>query len=213
MEYSMCVIKKRHSAAYTTCYSCFFTTSAYFNVFRRVEGSMAVVFLPGESCFPFRRGRFFLGLSFLAGMLLGIVPFFCSAAFSFPWMRGCLTGAVSIVGVTLLNYLPFLLSAYAVSLSRPGLLAGVALARGWLFSFTCLRISLGFGTAGWIVRLLLLFSDLICLPLLYFFWLRLLSGGERPDAWELLFYFSVVLLTGSVDICLISPILASIISI
>lgn len=154
-----------------------------------------------------------LAFSFLFGILSGVVLFFAAGVHAFPLMRGSVAGSVSIVSLLLLNYLPFLISAYAVYISKAWLLFPVAFLRGCLFSFVSLGTSVGFGSAGWLVRLFLLFSDALSLPLLYLFWQRHISGDHQLDFWEIFVYLSLISLIGSIDHRLISPFLASIISI
>ena len=153
-----------------------------------------------------------LAFSFFAGLLMGVTLFLGVNAAQLSLMRGSGNGSVSIVLLFVTNCLPFLISAYAVYLSKAWLLFPVAFLRGCLFAFAAMGTGSCFGSAGWLFRPLFLFSDTLSLPVLYLFWLRHISGDHKFDFGEIVLYLAIVLLTGSIDYCLISPFLAPIIS-
>lgn len=83
--------------------------------------------------------------------------------------------------------------------------------KGFLFSFVSAGIFRQFGSAGWLFRYLLLFSDCITLPLLYLFWIRNLSYFKPVRGCEAIFIATFVFLVWSVDYRVISPVLACLI--
>lgn len=125
-------------------------------------------------------------------------------------MRSTPQDAVSIAGLLCLTFFPFLISAFAVSLSRSALFL-VCFGKAFLFAFAALGVSQAFGCAGWLLLRLILFSDCMLLPLLYFLWLRLLAGNSC--GWENACIWALALLIVSIDYRIISPILASLIEI
>lgn len=145
---------------------------------------------------------FFLTSGFVAGVCL------FRGLFSVSWMRSFLSDSVSIVNLILFTFLPFLITAYAVFLKMPGLIFPIAFIKGFLFSVSALHITLYFVEIGCLARYILLFSDVMSLPLLFFFWRRHISGIHTCSGVEILFYFSLVSLICSIDYCLISPLWA-----
>lgn len=159
-----------------------------------------------------RKGStFFLALSWCLGLISGIVLFLFAGTQILPWMRSTAYGAVSIVGLLCVTLLPFLFSAFAVFISEPWLLLPISYGKAVLFSLISLGILQSFGSAGWLVRLLLMFSDSVSVPLLYCFWHRHISGRRKlafSEAWNAV---SLCILIGSIDYCLVSPFLAQMI--
>lgn len=171
--------------------------------------SMSVSFHRTRS-FLFRKGSaIVLALSWSAGLFSGAFAYpVCGGLFT-SLMRGLPFSAVSIVGRFLSAALPFLFSALAVSLSQSWLLFLIGYGKSFLSSFLSLSLILGFGSAGWLFRLLSMFTGLASLPLLYLYQHRLLSHsshGELPAALSLLW------LIGSVDSVYILPFLADMIN-
>lgn len=154
----------------------------------------------------------FLAFSWLAGLVSGIFAFSAAGDTFLPLMRSCLYGSVSIISLLCVTILPFLFSTLAVYVSEPWLLLAVSFGKAFLFSLIAVGISVSFGSAGWLMRLLLMFSDFCVLPLLYWFWLRHISGQRVFNGFEIAAVLSLFVLIGSVDYCVISPFLASLIS-
>lgn len=126
-------------------------------------------------------------------------------------MRSNLFGTVSIVRLLCVTGLPFLISAFAVLISCRWLIFPVAFFKGVTVSFTAMGFLFSFGSAGWLIRFLLTFADVASLPLLYWFWITCFSGRDRYWAARGMLTAALLLLLGSIDYCLISPFLASLI--
>ncbi len=154
----------------------------------------------------------FLAFSFLFGLFSGIAAFFAYGESVLPWMRSVLYSPVSIVGILCVTVLPFLFSAFAVFISKPWLLFLISFWKAMFFSFFSLGFLVSNGSAGWLIRWLLMFSDLICLPVLYFYWQRSLLQHEKASFAEGLVFFSLLLFIGSMDYRMIAPILSGLIS-
>lgn len=169
-------------------------------------------FLLHESPDSWRKGRtVFLALSFLAGLVSGILVFFVAGESILSLMRSALYCPVSIVGLLCVTALPFLFSAIAVFLSEPWLMGPISFGKAFFFSLLSLGTMAGFGSAGWLVRWLLMFSDLMGLPLLYLYWQRHVSGMQAFSLMEAFVFASLFVLIGSIDYCLFSPLLAGLI--
>lgn len=101
--------------------------------------------------------------------------------------------------------LPFLLSAFAVSFSRPAWLLLICGMKATLFSFCCVILCLCYGQAGWLARWIFLFFDVCSLPLLFFYWLRNIGirSGKRWAEHMLLFLALVFLIL--IDYRIVTP--------
>ena len=156
---------------------------------------------------------FYLAICWCLGLLCGTILFQRADPSFFSLMRSACVGPVSIVGLLGVSLIPFLLSAFAVFISAHWLLLLICLLKAGCFAAVSLGIMEAFGTAGWLVRILLLFSDSISVILLYIFWLRHLCGRRRFCCLDMLLFFSLSTLLSSVDYCIISPFWAGLIEI
>lgn len=126
----------------------------------------------------------------------------------FSLMRRAAMSPVSIVGLAASAYLPFLLSAFAVYFGKHTFLYGICFVKALMFAMAAVGAELAFGSAGWLVRFLLQFSDILLLWLLFWFCLRHI----RRESAGLRHHFGIctaaVMAVGSIDFCIISPFLA-----
>ncbi|MDO5399856.1 MAG: hypothetical protein Q4F17_02605 [Eubacteriales bacterium] len=169
---------------------------------------MAAAFHPGNSPVQRRIDAYVLALSWLAGLICGFLVSLGAGSSLSSMMRRAAVGSVSIVSLVGSALFPFLISAFAVLLSRSALLL-VCFGKAFLFSFTAAGILRAFGGAGWLACRLVMFSDFALLPLLYFFWLRLLSGRARRLGTAAVFALAMLIVSAHYRI--ISPLWASLI--
>lgn len=159
-----------------------------------------------------RKGsKLILAFSWLLGLICGILVCLSAGNSFASWMRSTVYGAVSIVSLLFVTILPFLFSALAVYLSKPVLLLVICFCKAFLLSYVSLGVYQAFGSAGWLVRYLLSFSECMSAPLLYWCWQRYLLGKASLFGWESAYAFALAVLIGSADYCIISPFLASLI--
>ena len=125
-------------------------------------------------------------------------------------MRKAAYCPVSIVGLAASAYLPYLLSAFAVNFGNRWLLLGICFLKALMFAFAAGAVHLAFGSAGWLFRWLLLFSDSTSLWLLLWFALRHIKGQGISFRRDLVVCFGAVTAVCSIDYCVISPFLAMI---
>lgn len=146
----------------------------------------------------------FSGASLVFGTLL--------AAFadnsSFSWMRLAADSRLSIVCLFAVQLLPFLIAAYAVHISRLWLLYTVCGCKLFIFAYMGAFIFMAFGSAGWLVRWLLLFSDIILVPLLCWFCYRCILGRDDSHNRDFWLCIGIVAVTGMINLLFISPLLA-----
>lgn len=171
-----------------------------------------------SACFPAGYPRtlrkaypFFLAFFWLCGLCSGIMAFALADISFFPLMRSFSDCAVSIAGL-LWATLPFLISAAAVFLVAPWLVYPVCFAKAFLLSFLTCGIYSIFGSAGWLICMLILFGDLVTVPLLYGYWLYALSEKGLFRKTSVAFALSALLLVYSLEHRFISPFAAHLIN-
>ena len=158
-----------------------------------------------------RRAQALLAFTFLFGHFLGVCFSGSASDLFLPAMRAAVSSRVSIIGLLSCGLLPFLISAFAVYLGQPVFLFPIAFAKAFLFSFTGYRLVLAWGSAGWLITGLTMFSSVLSMPVLCWYWLRCI--GRRGLEWSVFWLVLVCLLAiGLVDRFWIMPFLVSIIS-
>lgn len=161
--------------------------------------------------FPFfwrKASTAFLAMCWLLGLLSGaVLSGMAEPAFT-SMMRAAAESRVSIVRLLTVTVLPFLCSAFAVYLSRPWLLLPIAFCKGLTVSCTAFGITAVYGSAGWLIRGLTMFSSFCTVPVLVFYWLKHISGERRFSGVSLLLSLASVCLVCGIDYCYIAPILA-----
>lgn len=159
-----------------------------------------------------KRGSRILAFSWFFGLICGVLVSSHAGESFISAMRAAENSCVSIIGLLFAILLPFLFSAFAVFLSRPWLLIPVVFGKAFIFSLLATGISLSFGEAGWLFLVLLLFSDGAALPFLWLFWLRYCRLHGRFPFIGLAVCAVPALIIGYIDLNVISPFLASLIS-
>lgn len=156
-----------------------------------------------------RHPAFVLLLCCTAGLLFGILLAMLADTSIFSLMRRMELKPVSIVMCLAVQVLPFLITAYAASLSQLWLLNTACCFKLFFFSYTGAMIRLAFGSAGWLVRFLFLFSDIILIPCMCWFCFRRVMGeyDAKKDFWICI---GILAMTSLVDCLFISPFLAKI---
>lgn len=155
---------------------------------------------------------FHLAFSWVLGSVFGAITSFYASDSLLSLMRMTAVSPVSIVSLLSAILLPLLFSAFAVYISNVWLLIPAAFFKAFLYHFFCFGILRSFGSAGWLIRLLLIFSDTLTLPVLWMYWLRSIKGTREGLAFRTIPAVCAVFLIGSVDYSVISPFLAQILS-
>ncbi len=170
-------------------------------------GALFRVFSRFLSC---NRPAVLLAFFWSLGLASGILFAAASGETFFLLVRTAASRRVSIVGLVASCYLPFLLSAFAVFIGKQKLLYPIVFLKALLFSWCAIASSAAFSSAGWLVRPMLQFTDILTVPVLCWFSLR-----HTSDHGMLFRDFSICtllfVLAGSLDYCLVSPFLASLI--
>lgn len=121
-------------------------------------------------------------------------------------MRMAVACPVSVVGSLVAVYVPYLISVFIISMSRPGLIYVVCSARFVLLASVAWGISQAYGSAGWLIRLLFQFPDILLMPALVF--LSVVCIRKRPGRKAILIFGLYMLIIGMINYCTVSPFLA-----
>ncbi len=130
-----------------------------------------------------------------------------SEAFSYFFKHSKGVGEVSFLSLLLSVILPFLLSAFFVYRSKSNLLYIVCGLKAFSFGFCHFGTLLAFYSAGWLVRLLLFFSDSLAAVVLFCFWIRNINAKCSNFLSETCLYLLILIVILCVDILYISPFL------
>lgn len=152
-----------------------------------------------------------LAFVLLFGYLIGT---FLAAETPFSFyalMRSAANSPVSIVGSLVSAFLPFLLAFAAVHYGKPVLLYFILFCKAVVFSHCSMICHLAFGSGGWLVRLLLQFSDILLLPVLCHFVILRLRQPRTLRRSDIFIYSGAAALVAIINFCFISPYLAMLI--
>lgn len=111
---------------------------------------------------------------------------------------------VSIVSQISVLLLPFLLSALICSTRSAWMILPLSFFKGISFGFSQSVICASFAGAGWLIYFFLMFSSIISLPVLIFFWFRCLSSSRHIVS-QLIICLSVVFMIIMIDRYWINP--------
>ena len=128
----------------------------------------------------------------------------------FTLMRMSAKQTVSIVGSLLAVLLPYFVSVLVITkLKHPAI---YILCSMWIFHFAAayFAITHAFGSAGWLIGLMLLFPDFALLPMLLVVSLRRITGTSHKR--DRLVGLIVTVIIGIINHCAVSPFLAKIIT-
>ena len=133
-------------------------------------------------------GLSFLCRDYLISILPKIFPYFLSVPLK-SW----------------LTLLPFFLSVAAAYFSRPICLFYLCGIKAIWFAACCFLLCLCYGRSGWLARWLFLFFDVCSLPLLFFYWLRLLKNFREWTIYEHLILLLPLVALISIDYRIMTP--------
>ena len=173
---------------------------------------MDLFFRPKIMASSCKEAVFSLACSYLLGLILGGCMFNVAGDSFSSLMRVGDFSHMSIIRLLPVLLLPFLFSAFAVYIHQNWLLPPICFLKAFFFAFVYVGFSVSFADAGWLVRLLLMFGDIATLPLLWLFWLHILSGECRLHSGAFFVIFVAVAAVGCFDVSVVSPFGAQFIS-
>ena len=116
-----------------------------------------------------RHIKLLLALSWLLGLGAGGLFFRYAGEPMISLMPLAASSQLSIVSLFLSTSLPFLLCAYFAHCHKPRLVMMVCFGKAFAYGFVLCGILAAYGTYGWLIRLLLLFTDSLASVMLYGF--------------------------------------------
>ena len=127
-----------------------------------------------------KESGFFLSFSWFAGLISGILlSFLCSNDTLKTFILAASEQPVTIHLLSVL-LLPLLFSAAAVYTRNLWFLFLIAFLKAFLFSFTAASVSSLSSSGGWLIQMLLMFSDSLMLPVFWWYWHACLQQYGRP---------------------------------
>ena len=152
-----------------------------------------------------------LAFAWLGGLFLGAVISVSADNLLASTMRAALSGSMSITGPIAVVLLPFLLSAYAVYFSQPTMLISVIFLKAFLFAYTGAGLLILYPVSGWLLQWLLMFSDMMSMPVLWFLWISGRFKNRISLPYRIVICTACSVLIGCVDLFMIAPFLARLI--
>ncbi len=151
-----------------------------------------------------------LAFCWFAGLLTGC--FFADHAGNIhvSLMRRAVSSSVTIAGLVVV-LLPFLFSALAVCLSKTWLFLPICFLKSFQFAYLGGLVNISFGNAGWLIRLLLLFTDGWVIPVLLWIWFRWIGAGGRQAVRQIAVCAVFCAVVWSIDYFVVSPFLGMLI--
>lgn len=171
-----------------------------------------VRFFPvGNSANERKRFVVILAFTWIFGLVFGLLTVVSAGPSFFALMRSAPECPVSIVGITVSWFLPFLITAIAVFISRLWLLIPVAFLKAFLQMYVSAGVALTFGSGGWLISVLFLFTDYISCTVLIWIWIRLVLEGRMMMLHRVCAGF-VFLVSSYFDYRFVSPFLTNLLS-
>ena len=152
-----------------------------------------------HSSFCFRRNFVCIFFVWIIGLFLGVClygPIYSTLMYSVVHQP------VSIIGLIMIWFLPLFAVYASYSLNKPFLSFIVCFLKAVAFGFSGCLITENFGSASWLVRFLLLFSDHCCVIILFVFWAHIFCSNVRKHTY--IFYIFAALIAVC-DYFIISP--------
>ena len=153
-----------------------------------------------------------LAFTLCTGFVLGSVVSLLLVDYDYSLMRTAAESGVSIVSLLPVIILPFLLTAFAVLLRQRWLLILFGFTKAFLFSFALTCVVSQYASSGWLISMLLLFSDILTFPVLCWVWIRVLIHPAEELLPKLSFVLIPLLCTVYFDAQFISPFLVHLLS-
>ncbi len=146
-----------------------------------------------------------LSAVWLAGLLIGILLSSQMDRSIFTALRPILSERTSIIYHFAIVALPFLFAAYCIAIHKSKLLFFICFLKAVHFSFCGHLLYHAYGSAGWLVRFLLQFTEIFTMPILFAYCLRNISCGYDSAQRDLLICLILVAFMSCIDYFVISP--------
>ena len=124
-------------------------------------------------------------------------------------MRRAISCPVSIVGLCAVLFLPLLISVLALLFKKRTVIYIYTAIKAYFSGAAIYAVCAAFRYAGWLIRLLLLFSDTVSCVLILFLLIRHIDDIKSSFRRDVLLSFIAVVICGCIDYLLVTPFLMS----
>ena len=153
------------------------------------------------------RYQILFSMVWIAGILCGSFIAYQASDTYLLLMRGAANSPVSFTGLLAAVLLPFFFVTFSINISRPKLIYLICFLKTCIFMITAHTVMLSYGSAGWLIRALLQFTDTASLGLLCWFAYRHLDGSRERLWSDLGLCLICTACLGCIDYCYVSPFL------
>ena len=162
---------------------------------------------------PIRKwDKLILALSWAMGLILGCFVFRHAGSGLTVQIPMTVGSQPSIFGLLVTALLPLLFAGFAVYIGAPGLLWGICFCKAFLFMYVSCGVLEVYKSAGWLIRWMLMFTDLGCCVLMYCYCRRHISGIRGFSIGEFTACTAALSLIAGADHSVISPLLRRVLS-
>ncbi len=131
-----------------------------------------------------------LAVSWIAGLILGsVISQRVISEYSNSFYIQCFD--LSLISLFFVSVIPAFLSVIAIQFHKCFLIL-VIFFKAVFYSLSSVFVVSSFEDAGWLARIILLFSDTMLVILLQWFWLQLLNCSQKQKIAKALFVYAIV---------------------
>ncbi len=152
-----------------------------------------------------------LAFFWIAGLFVGLGLFGLSGISPESLLRESMMGPVSAEALLVRVMVPFLICVAGILLDQHWLIYVCAFCKAVLLAFASMCTMIAFGSGGWLIRFLFLFTDTLMCVVWYGFWMDSLSRTSFSTV-KAMFLCAVGFFIAGVDLRVISPLLMRIIN-
>jgi len=152
----------------------------------------------------------FLALIWFAGFGAGLMIYRSAQTVLVSVMLGASHSTLSIVGLLLMILLPILITVIAVHDSKPALLYVLCFLKAVLYSVAVLSVYGTYGSSGWLVQFLLMFTENCTMACLWLLWIHSILTRFRVSQRIVWICSGAALSAGLLDLFVISPFAVSV---
>lgn len=119
---------------------------------------------------------------------------------------------VSIVGLIAVSFLPLLITIVCAYYRKPIVIYSILVCKGFLSGYCIGGLASAYSSAGWLIDILLLFSDSCITVILFWFWYRHLIRNEHSLKRDGAIAIVSALVICLIDYFIVTPFLASLVN-
>lgn len=159
--------------------------------------------------FSFNRKHKIILLAFYAftGLLFGSLIIRHIDPSFYTLMRSVLSNSVSIVGLIVVNFLPVLITSVIALLSKPYLFFPLSFFKNFSLVVVRCLVFFSFGQAWWLIGNMISLSNVVVMPLLYWFWIRHINGIRNSAHKDIIICFAGSFVACIIEFIWVSPFL------